>query len=33
MTTLKRLPKEFKGKNVDIQFNFDYNVLSHKSRQ
>lgn len=29
---LEPLPKEFKGKNVDVQFNFDYNVLSRKSK-
>lgn len=29
---LEPLPKEFKGKNIDIQFNFDYNVLSNKPK-
>lgn len=29
---LAPLPNEFKGKDVDIQFTFDYNVLSHKRR-
>lgn len=27
----KSLPKEFKGKSVDIQFTFDYNVWNKKS--
>jgi len=26
------LPKEFKGKDVDVQFNFDYNVLNHNHK-
>lgn len=29
---LKPLPKEFKGKDVDVQFNFDYNVLAHQDK-
>lgn len=29
---LAPLPKEFKGKDIDVQFTFDYNVLSHKPR-
>lgn len=28
----KPLPKEFKGKSIDIQFTFDYNVLNKKFR-
>ena len=27
------LPKEFKGKSVDIQFTFDYNVLDKKLKK
>lgn len=30
---LKPLPKEFKGKDVDIQFTFDYNALAHQDKR
>lgn len=29
----KPLPKEFKGKSVDIQFTFDYNVFNKKQKR